>query len=237
MPDDREPPPPPEAPPAPAPYLLDAFAALDATDPAAVEAFCWQACPLCRLMDPEEGAEVCRSEGVRCFLRDPLAFRAEQITLGRLAAPLANPEMASDEELADFSRYLRVAGVGVFGLVRDAAGLIQLGQPEGTLRGRLHAALLLETATRAGVIVYGNVRGLSGHRVKQEQEFFRAQIDARLDHQSAAVLGKGPGKLSVAELSRRQGRDPATVRKGAKAAAAGTPRKRHKPRGRREKGG
>ncbi len=191
-----------------APSLLDTFLALDASDPAACEAFRWHTCPACQQHPPgAEGDAHCKA--ARCGLRDDWALAGEQADIRYYRAGLAVPELAPEDLLASFRSFIREAGCATFSLLRDERGWLSAGFASGHLRDRLHSALVQEVLDTAGIpLIPGTWAQWSVKQFEQYVGVMRKRLKARHHWYAHYFARRGMPAIRIARLL---GRDRGTV--------------------------
>ncbi len=239
MPDDRDAQPAPDWPEFHLPHdpvyaVLDTLLALDPHDAAASADLRLTCCHRCAQMAAVPGLteEACRAvcDGEGCGLRDPHRLADAQRWVWARRQTFAHPELATPEDYAALANDLYATRSYIFTIAPGPSGYLEPSYLAPTLVGMIAVNMVMEIATRAGVVFFGNVRTMSGQDAKRAQEQFRALVEEHLDRSAAQAVPL----LGVSEVARRQRRDRKTVDKAAK--NPGAPR-RQRPRGRRPKGG
>ncbi len=239
MPDDRDAQPAPDWPQFHLPHdpvygVLDTLLALDPHDAEASAGLRLTCCHRCAAMAtvPELTEEACRAvcDGEGCGLRDPQRLAAAQRWVWTCREWFAHPELASAEDYAALANDLYATRSYIFTIAPGPSGYLEPSYLAPTLVGMIAVNMVMEIATRAGVVFFGNVRAMSGQEAKRAQEEFRALVETHLDRSAAQAVPQ----LGVSEVARRQRRDRKTVDKAAKNPGA---LRRRRPRGRRPKGG
>ncbi len=127
-----------------------------------------------------------------------------------------------------FDRYVALAGVATLALVQGESGHYKLGWNASTLRGMVHAAVLLDWALKAGDLGSVHAEETTTRDAAQHVGVLRARRDGYLRTRAIRLYQEtGPGgkPMSIAEIARRLDRNISTVRGWLESAGLLAPRK------------
>lgn len=151
---------------------------------------------------------ACQLQG--CALRSFPDWEREAAWIeGVTNSPLLDAGEITPALLVAFNQYIHEAGCATFGIGYTAQGTLARSYTAVTLRGLLHAALVLLIAYRAGDRLNTNVLSVNTRTMRQLAG--KARTSMTEDQQQRARLLRAQGR-SYNAIAKELGRDRSTVR-------------------------